>query len=145
MINHNHRMSRLNQKINAADEPVDVPQVQPAGRFVEEKHGSPRSGQLSGFAILWRRFAVRQREAGQQGGNPESLSFTPGDRAEWLAESQISQSNLPHGVQSLLEAVMPVEERKCLISRHVKDVVNRTIAIPNLKHCLLYTSDAADE
>ena len=96
--------------------------MESAGRLIQKKQRASRSCQLRRLSIFRGGVSVSQWNAGQHGSNPQPLRFAAGNGAQRLPESQVTESGLTDGIESLLDAVMPIEECEGFIGGHVENV-----------------------
>ena len=76
-----HRLARLHQPVEQAQQALDVGEVQAAGRLVED---------------------VDPAFLGQVGGQLETLLLAAGQGREWLAEDEVAQPDIRQPVQDRL-------------------------------------------
>lgn len=121
----------LQEELEAFHKAIDVGGVQSAGGFVEDEEGAAGAGQAGGGAAG---DGIKVTgDTCEDGGDSESLGFTPGNGTQRLPQRQIGESSLFHGIQPMLDSVLSMEESKRVIAGHLQNFMHATVAVANFE------------
>lgn len=122
----------LQEEAEAFDESLDVCGVQSDGGFIEDEEGSSGAGEAWLSAGIAGGFVI-EGNAGEDCGDAEPLCFASGEGVEWLAERQVAESGLFHGVQAMLNLILSVEEAESVFSCHLQNLMRAAIAVADFE------------
>ena len=101
VLDHDHRVARIHQPVQHADQLLHVGHVQADGRFVEHVE----------------RFTLRAG-LGQFGNQLQALRLAARERRALLAQGQVAQADVLHQAQRAVRGGMRGEERRRLVHAH---------------------------
>src|SRR5581483_3784320 len=116
VLDHDERMAALDEPGEADEELVDVGQVKPGRRLVEDE-------ERVGLSL-----------AAELGGELHALRLATRERRQRLPETEVVEADVGERAEAFADVRHVGEERHGLADRQVEDVANREPAVSDLEH-----------